>query len=158
MKKRICTVMVTLLAAASIALASDGICVKLQDGTLNGFVFADQPKIDYDAEDNLVLTTKSTSVTFPLAEIKDIVINGNVETAINKVKADGKDKYIRATDNGAELYGYSVGTEVGIYDLGGKSLQQLQVNTDGKLTVNLSSRPKGTYIIKAEKSTIRVSI
>ena len=154
MKKKLVTIIFALLAIASGASADDGVWVELQNGEKQGFVFADKPKITYETE-NLVLTSTEATATFPITDIKRIYFD-DVATTVTTVNSDGKGKVVRVTGNGAEFFGFAAGTPVAVYALSGKSLLQSQVGQDGTLTVNLSTLPQGTYIIRAEKSTLKI--
>ena len=155
MKKNIVTLLVALLATASGARADDGVWVERLDGTKLGFLFVDEPKITCDA-DILVLKTSSATVEFPIAELKRLYFSDDIVTGVGAANAGITSEIIRATRNGAELSGFAAGTPVTVYNLSGKSLRQLNVEQDGTLTVNLSTLPQGTYIIKAKKSTLKI--
>lgn len=135
--------------------ADGGVWVELKDNTKQGFLFTDKPKITYGT-DILVLTSTEATVEFPFADIKRLYFSDDIGTAVNHVTADVTDKVIRATHEGARLSGFEASTPVTVYSLGGKAVQRLQVGPDGTLIVSLASLPKGTYVINAEKSTLKI--
>ena len=155
MKKKVITLLVALLAIASGAWADDGVWVKLKDGSRQGFLFECSPTITY-VGDNLVMNAGGASATYAIDNIEEIYFDDVPENATDITSTDVADKVIRATRNGARLTGFAAGTVVTVYDLGGRLLQQLQVGQDGTLSVDLTSQPKGTYVIKAEKSTLKI--
>ena len=144
-----------LLAVATGVHADDGVWVEQNDGSKQGFLFADKPKITYEA-DSLVFTTADATTKFPVADLKRLYFDNDIVLSIGTVKAGSADKIVRATREGAELSGYAAGAAVAVYDLNGRLFQQLKVRQDGTLAVNLSALPQGVYVIKTEKTTIKI--
>ena len=152
MKKFFSLFIVLVLATAS-AWADDGLWVERQNGSKQGFLFADKPVITYTA-DNLVMTTVKATAEFP---IKQITFADDVVNAIGQVRlADGTEQLIRVTAEGAQLSGFAPNTAVALYDAAGRTVAKYKTATDGTLSVNLSAQHKGIYVIKADKSTLKI--
>ena len=96
MKKNFVTLLVALLATASGARADDGVWVERLDGTKQGFLFVDEPKITCDA-DILVLKTSSATVEFPIAELKRLYFSDDIVTGVAPTNAGITSEIIRAT-------------------------------------------------------------
>ena len=134
----------------------DGLWVERLDGTKQGFVFADFPKVTYTA-DQLVMTTKTVTVEFPLTELRRVIFADDVVTAIREaVAAEGSSPVIRATADGAQLAGFAPKTAVEVYTTSGLLLSREQTAADGTLTISLAARPQGIYIIKTNQTTLKI--
>ena len=146
MKKFVSLFIVLVLATAS-AWADDGLWVERQNGSKQGFLFADKPVITYTA-DNLVMTTAKATAEFPIADIKQITFADDVVNAIGQVRlADGTEQLIRVTAEGAQLSGFAPNTAVALYDAAGRTVAKYKTATDGTLSVNLSAQHNETYSI-----------
>ena len=154
--KKIFSLFIVLVLATSSAWADDGLWVERQNGSKQGFLFADKPVITYTA-DNLVMTTAKATAEFPIADIKQITFADDVVNAIGQVRlADGTEQLIRVTAEGAQLSGFAPNTAVTLYDAAGRTVAKYKTATDGTLSVNLSAQHKGIYVIKADKSTLKI--
>ncbi len=151
------TMLLSMWALSGMAAApDDGVWVERLDGTKQGFVFADFPKVTYTA-DQLVMTTKTVTATFPFAELRRVYFADDVVTAIREVVvADGSSPVIRATAEGAQLAGFAPKTAVEVYSASGLLLSRDQTAADGTLTVSLTARPQGIYIIKTNQTTLKI--
>ena len=156
-KKRISIFLISFTLALSGVMAEDGVCVEKTDGTKQVFLFSETPKITY-SNDNLVMTTFNTSTTFPISEVSRFYFEeSNMPSGVvGLMEDDEQQPLIRVTETVAEFYGFNANTPVNLFDKMGRLLARDKTANDGTLSISLSDFPKGIYIIKAEKITIKI--
>ena len=156
MKTKTFILLLVLCASAIGARAGDGVWVERIDGTKQGFLFSDYPVIT-DTAENLVMTSTTATVEFPIVDIRNVYFADDISTGIRDVARPAvQDPLIRVTSDGAQLSGFAPRTAVSIYDVGGQLLSREQTSADGTLTVSLSARPQGIYIIKTNQTTLKI--
>lgn len=156
LQKRLFTLLFALSSVVMCMWADKGVWVEQVDGTKQGFLFAEQPKITYSSAE-LVMTTSQLTATFPIADIKRLYFDDDVVNAIESAETDGGvQPVVRVTHAGIELSGFALGTKAQVYDMTGKMLKQLSINQNGRQTVSISDLPQGTYIIKIDKITLKI--
>ena len=154
MKKKLLTVLMAMCAAAASAWAGNGVWVERLDDTKQGFLFTDKPVITYTAE-SLVMTTEKATAEFPFADVKRLSFDGDI-TVVSVAEAKTDSRLISVTADGAELSGFEAGTAVLVYDVMGHLVATCKTAADGALSISLAGYPTGVYIIKAEKSTLKI--
>lgn len=113
--------------------ADSKIIVWLNDGNKSEVLFADMPELTYaDGNVNLQSNSPSTTFSWPIANVQKLTFE-NLDTSIRDVKATGLDLLSDHFD---------------AYDLSGKMVR--------KGIKSISELPKGAYIIKDGKVTIKV--
>ena len=155
MRKLITLCLFTLFAIG--VFADEGVWVEFLDGTKQGFLFVEKPKITYTAE-NLVMTTGDVvSDEFPLVGIARLYFADDVVNSIDDLLINaGVHPIIRITSEGVSLFGYSSQSAVTVSDASGRLLSSHVISSDGSFSVNLSSYHNGIYLIKVGKTTIKI--
>ena len=130
------TAMVLLLAAlSSIGVWADDakIIVWLNDGNKSEVLFADFPELTYaDGYVSISSNSPSTTLSWPIEKLQKLTFENSI-TAIRDVKAAGLDLLSDRFD---------------AYDLSGKLVK--------KQIKSLSELPRGEYIVKDGRVTIKV--
>lgn len=130
------TAMVLLLAAlSSIGVWADDakIIVWLNDGNKSEVLFADFPELTYaDGYVSISSNSPSTTLSWPIENLQKLTFENSI-TAIRDVKATGLDLLSDRFD---------------AYDLSGKLVK--------KQIKSLSELPRGEYIVKDGRVTIKV--
>lgn len=130
------TAMVLLLAAlSSIGVWADDakIIVWLNDGNKSEVLFADFPELTYaDGYVSISSNSPSTTLSWPIEKLQKLTFENSI-TAIRDVKATGLDLLSDRFD---------------AYDLSGKLVK--------KQIKSLSELPRGEYIVKDGRVTIKV--
>ena len=137
------------------AMADDGVWVERLNGTKQGFLFAEAPKITYSGNDLVMTTTKATA-TFPLADVRRVYFHDTPTSIDSQHVADAQSPLIRVGSGGAALSGFSPDAPVEVFDAFGRLISRHKTSADGTLSVSLTAHPTGIYIIKAEKTTLKI--
>lgn len=143
----------TLMLVSLAAWAEAGFCVVTNGGYTVGYVFTDEPVWTFEGE-NLVITTVEGSVEYPMSEVAQIVFGDNAPVSgLTEVSVD---ELIRVNHDGVELAGFAANTVVSVYNLQGQQVATYRTGEAGSLNLSLDGLDQGIYIIKANKSTIKI--
>ena len=145
----------TLMLATVAAWAEGGFYVVTTSGEQVGFIFSEQPEWTYEG-DNLVITCMNNTVEYPMADVDCIYfdeIGSSSPTGITEVK---NTELMRFVKDGVELSGFAAYTTVTIYNLQGQQIGAYRTDGSGSLNISLADREQGIYIIKANKSTLKI--
>jgi len=145
--KLIATTVTMLLAIfGSNSVCSQTLVVWQKDGSKVYYSLDEQPKTTFTIDD-LVITTNSTTINYPLSKIQRYTYEGGA-LGISNVSSDG----IFISHRGDEIIvtGLPDGKSVTVYGVDGKAL--LLSHSDGSscLSLSLSKLPTGVYVVKAE--------
>ena len=80
-------------------------------------------------------------------------IGSSSPTGITEVK---NTELMRFVKDGVELSGFAAYTTVTIYNLQGQQIGAYRTDGSGSLNISLADREQGIYIIKANKSTLKI--
>lgn len=130
------------------AWAQNAVAIYQTDGNITKFAFTEKPVVTY-SNNELVLTTTSTSVQFPIYLLKKLAfeIEWDVETAIEEVRAS--DVRYNFRDGSLYIVGGKPDTLVSLYNLKGIKVGLYRLDAEGKATIPLQMLGKDTYIVKA---------
>lgn len=113
-------------------------------------VLSENPVITI-ANDNLVITTEEKKVEVPVAEISGYTYH-DTTTGIQAVEA-----IQRQVGGAVSFEKLTPGTSVAIYSTSGEQLSTTSARNDGTAELDMQRLPKGIYIIKAGKTSIKVT-
>lgn len=113
------------------------------------FALEEGPELSFNGA-TMIITTKSSCHSFEIADIAQYYFTDET-TVIKELKAN--DLRISKSGNGqVTVEGLQSSSTVRLVSLDGKLLPAFVTYSDtGKATINLSSLPKGTYIISINK-------
>ena len=143
------------MLATVAAWAEDGFYVVTTSGETAGFIFSEQPVWTCEG-DNLVITCMNNTVVYPMDDVDCIYfdeIGSSSPTGITEVKNTELMRFVR---DGVELTGFAAYTTVTIYNLQGQLVGTYRTDGSGSLNISLADREQGIYIIKANKSTLKI--
>ena len=143
----ITTTIILLLTIFGINTAnSQTLVIWQKDGSKVYYSLDEQPKTTFTTED-LVITTNSATINYPLAKIQRYTYEGG-SLGINDIKAQG----VAISHHGEDIIviGLPIGKSISIYSIDGKRLQSKQSDGSNRQTLSLNELPTGFYIIKAE--------
>ncbi len=124
------------------------------DGYVTGFAFSDKPVLSYSGE-NLVVTTNSITVQYPLAMVSKIVVEGKWQT-VTGIEETTIDTHFSFSDEGANVRGEKPGTPFYVFDMKGSKISQGTIDAEGKANIRLSSLPSGIYIVKTQSTSFKI--
>lgn len=118
-----------------------------KDGSKVSYNLDERPKTTFTT-DELVITTATTTINYPLAKIQRYTYEGG-SLSVRDVKTDG----ITISHEGDVIIvkGLVMGKSVAVYSVDG--IQRLVKRSDGSdyLTLSLAKLPAGVYMIKADE-------
>ena len=138
---------VAAFALSIIAMADDGVILKLKNGNEVGFVFSSKPCIATGTELNIT-TTDSCSIRYDYSEVRSITFGNVSSTDIEDVTASQVcDIVFRLLDGKVIIEGLAADESVNLYNIGGLLLaSQKQTANSGVLTLPLEA--SGVFIIR----------
>ena len=122
-----------------------------KDGSKVSYNLDEQPKTTFTTED-LVITTTTTTINYPLAKIQRYTYEGG-SLSVRDIKADG----ISISHEGdiVIVKGLANGKSVTVYSIDGKQLLTKRSDGSDRLTLSLAKLPAGVYMIKADEITYK---
>ena len=121
------------------------------NGTKTEFALNSYPVITIEAND-LVITCEGKKLSTALTGVQDYhFIEKKVTTSISSVPANdpkGETTTPSFSFNNAEVSGLKAGARVVIYNLNGTQISSVTADGEGRVTLDLSSLPKGVYILR----------
>lgn len=129
------------------------IVVETIDGERMEYLLSNNPRIVHN-DATVTLTTNSVTVEYQTSNVLKVYFS-DVPTSIGNVKTDNGQ--FRLQQNTVILKGFDAGEPVALYDADGRQLWQHATDSDGQLMIPLSSLPQGTYIVKANNQSFKVT-
>lgn len=137
-------------------MADDGIWVEKTDESKTGFIFNEEPVITFHG-DELVITTSSSAACFPIDDIRRLSFGDVSLTGIDEITTgELKTPIIHIHEERVMIGGLRPGTAILAYSTGGNIVARTQADEEGNVAINLSSQPKGVYIISTSLSTFKI--
>lgn len=125
-----------------------------KDGMVVNYSFAEKPVVTYSGSD-LVLTTSSVTVQYPLHSLRKMTIKGIGDaTAINDVTLP--DTEFSFSDEDANVRGEKPGTPFYVFDIKGMKSAEGTIDAEGKANIRLSSLSSGIYIVKTQSTSFKI--
>ena len=115
------------------------------------FALSDKPGITYQ-NNQLVVTTAEETIEIPVADISGTSFE-ETSTAIRNLMSGGKPQIQGGLVCFTDL---TPGTPVQVFTADGRSVAEAKSDANGTVQVSLSELPKGTYLLKAGKRTIKM--
>lgn len=154
MKRKVFTVL--LLLSSLMAMADEPksrLVVWAKDGTKTYFDLAENPKTTFNDND-LVITSESMSISYPL----DQVLRYTYELSTTGIENISQEKAVRISqhNDALTLENLKPGTTVSLYTVDGKQVSAQATGSNRSVTISLSGRPAGVYIVKANDVTYKM--
>lgn len=153
MKTRLIVSTIALLMAmlSSYTAGAQSLVIWQKDGSRVSYNLDEQPKTTFTTDD-LVITTTTRTVNYPLSKIRRYTYEGGT-LSVYDVEVQG----ISITQHQDEITvkGLPVGKSALVYAIDGKQLLSKRSDGSSNLTLSLSSLANGVYVIKAEEVTYK---
>lgn len=128
------------------------------NGTKTEFALNSYPVITIEAND-LVITCESKKLSTALTGVQDYhFTEKKVTTSISSVPANdpkGETPTPSFSFSNAEVSGLKAGARVAIYNLNGTQISSVTADGEGRVTLDLSSLPKGVYILRTPTKSFK---
>lgn len=150
--KTFLTIIVLLLALFNSESAqAQRLVVWQKDGSKVSYDLDEVPMTTFTTTD-LVITTKTATINYPLSTIHRYTYEGLLSSVTNAT-ADGIS--ISHDGNNIIIKGLSSGKTAAVHSMDGIRLQANRSNGSDRLVLSLSQLPAGVYIIKADNITYK---
>lgn len=150
--KTILTIMILLMSMfCSGTLHAQRLVIWQKDGSKVSYNLDEQPKTTFTADD-LVITTATTTVNYPLSKIQRYTYEG-AQLSVRNVKEQGIS--ISHDGNNIIVKGLPKGKSMTIHRIDGTQLLAKRSDGSARLTLSLNSLPAGVYVIKADEITYK---
>lgn len=153
MMRKILLSLMLLPMFAPAAMAGTALVVAKSDGTTETFLLSQKPEISFGAADCTVSTADCT-VSIPRGDIADFHFS-DVATAISSPSAEGGVS-VRIAGGAVTIQGAQP-SGVSVSDASGKAVNASVATSGTACTVSLAGLPKGIYIVKYGKNTIKTA-
>lgn len=142
-----CLLLAAAVLMSTVAMAEDGVIVKLKNGSEVGFVFSSKPNVTPGAELSIT-TSDGASVSYDYAEVRSVRFGDVTSTGIDDVTSSPVcDVVFRLLDGKVVVEGLPAGESVSVYNASGQLLaSQKQTATGVSLTLPLEG--SGVLIVR----------
>ncbi len=142
-----CLLLAAAVLMSTVAMAEDGVIVKLKNGSEVGFVFSSKPNVTPGAELSIT-TSDGASVSYDYAEVCSVRFGDVTSTGIDDVTSSPVcDVVFRLLDGKVVAEGLPAGESVSVYNVGGQLLTTEKQSAGGTaLSVPLDAR--GVLIVR----------
>lgn len=128
------------------------------NGTKTEFALESFPVITIEGND-LVITCKDQKLTTALTGVQDYHFTEKKVTAgISSVPSNDPKNASNTPQfsfNNAEVSGLKAGAKVAIYNLNGTQISSVTADGEGRVALDLSSLPKGVYILRTPTKSFK---
>lgn len=145
MKKVLLLLMLTAVGMTGLK-AQNSLTVTLADGTQHVYQLSERPEMLWEG-DNIIISTATTELKVPRTDLKGFSVH---ESAAIEAFKNGGSRVTISDDGQLQAEGLKAGSKLSIYDAAGHLLSQQTIAANGRATVNLSHRPKGSYLVKID--------
>ncbi len=126
------------------------------DGQKIGYSISEKPVCKYtDNNTRLLVTTTSTEVEYEVENLQKFVFSDEL---VNKIdEAQTKQGKLDNKDGILTFEGNKKGVIVAVYTPDGGLVAKTSTNSAGKAQLSLQNQPKGVYIVKAGKASMKIT-
>lgn len=142
-----CLLLAAAVLMSTVAMAEDGVIVKLKNGSEVGFVFTSKPKITPGAELSIT-TSDGASVSYDYAEVRNVSFGDVTSTGIDDVTSSPVcDVVFRLLDGKVVVEGLPAGESVSVYNASGQLLATKKQTATG-VSLTLPLEGSGVLIVR----------
>ena len=135
---------------AAFARADDAkLVIKQKSGNETVLALSTNPVITFVGE-NMKIENEFINISIPIDDIVDYIVD-------NPDRIDELDAKPIITKGHVVFTGIPKGTTAYVYTADGKIMCTQKSNDDGIVDFNISSLPKGSYIVKVSNNTIKIT-
>lgn len=128
--------------------AASGVTFLLKNGTKVTFAFSAKPAISVSSDGITVSAQDQDDVSYQFSDVQRFFFEGNVETAVEGVKAETPATPVFSYVNGVvEARGLVAGERVSVYSIGGSKVNEAKADQMGHASVDVSHVPAGVYVV-----------
>ncbi len=153
MKKKTLLLFLWLQLPLALAAQVNVVVVETAAGERMEYSLSSEPRIVFE-DSKVTLITNTTTVDFSPEEVEKVYM---AESSTNIHNVKDSDGTIRIQHDQVCLSGYAANEPIMLFTIDGRQLQSHHVGADGRLTISLSQLPSGTYIIKTNHQSVKIT-
>jgi len=156
MRKILLSFMLALAALAAQAQAR--LVVWEKGGGKVVYQLAEQPTTTFE-QGKLVLRTNTATVSYHLENVLRYTYEGVDNTLVDGISLQPEEALVKIDRTGQQVTfsGLRHGATVSLYGTNGILLEQQRASESGTVTLSVSHRPSGVYVVKTGNQTIKLS-
>lgn len=124
------------------------------DGSKTYYELNDMPETTFE-NGNLVIKTKSASVSYPLTEVLRYTYDGLSTKGVSEARSVSK-ALVKREPNTVTLANLKEGTVVQLFNSDGMLLDTKTSNGKGHVVISVAAQPSGVYLVKYESQTLKL--
>lgn len=141
------------VASMAKAAAYSNVYIWMRDGSKTVLQLSEKPKMTF-SDNEMTVTSKSTVVSFPYSQLKDITYRDANEDAVNSI-ADGQHTFLFDGQSMTFIAGEEP-LKVMVLRIDGIKVRQLSVKPNVKVMVPAHDLPKGNYVVVVNGVTYKI--
>lgn len=134
-----------LMLSAQAISADNFLIVRFQDGTTTSFNLSHRPNVTFDGN-QMVISSEEMETYYDVARVQRFSF-GDETNKITPVLTENEVRLTYTSPESATISGLKQGAKVSLFSTNGIMLMDLTADASGVAELNLSSLPKGVYII-----------
>lgn len=151
-KKKLLLMIVLILTPCLSLLAGDNLVIHLKSGGKAVFALVEKPVITFEGE-NLLVKSETANYSIPISDIDTYDFTETTEVGQVKEKVN---KPVIA--NGHVFFSQlKAGSKVTVYAIDGRQLHYYIADSSGNVDVDLTTLPKGIYILNSPDTNIKIT-
>ncbi|MCK9156848.1 MAG: T9SS type A sorting domain-containing protein [Paludibacteraceae bacterium] len=143
-----------LLSSVFALVQAEQLIVEEKSGGKTAYDLGTSPVLTYQGN-VLVLKTSEASAEFQIPDLAMYYFKEGSPTDVESLASEGMD-IVYLSDNVLYIKNFAPQTLVQVFSVVGVSLGDYRTSDEGALTIDLSNRPNGVYMIKSNLSTIKI--
>lgn len=143
-----------MLVGAIASRAQNAISIYQNDGDIATFAFSEKPVVSY-SNNELVLSTKKTTVKYPIYQLKKIAFDIDKDAPSNVKDVEQPDIQFQFQRGSLAISGGEPGSLVFLYDVKGVQVGEYRLNDKGCVVIPTQHLAKDIYIVKTKNFTFK---
>ena len=129
----------------------------LNNGEKHYYALSEKPKVMM-ADGQFTLTTISTTVTYAVSTVQKFTLAVNEDTeGIKEIAAEPAKATMERHADRVVITGAKANSPVYVYGMGGRVVERLLTDANGRAEVSLEALAPGIYIVNTESVTIKIA-
>ena len=154
MKRKILSLVSCLLMGAATTMASNELVIHFHSGSTQRFVLLDEEPVITFADDNIIVKTTTSEVTYTMEEVNFFDYENSTPTAIGTV---GDSDGMLVTGDRIVFNGLPAGSKIQVYATRGQLYLTATADANGHAELSLTTLPVGVYIVKAHQISTKIT-
>lgn len=142
-----------LMCHGAFLFSQEALILHQKNGGKVAYVLSERPKVTYEGE-NLVLTTQSVAVEYPLSDVSKFTFGDLGDNGIEGLHGD--DASVKLNAHTLVVAGGKPGSALSLYSLSGTMVWRTNLDANGQLIRSVADLPQGVYVLKSGSVTSKI--